>query len=866
VGCGVIMTRIAKGYRLKADELHPANFGKLCSKGAALADTLDDDGRLMYPIINGERTTWDTALSKVAQTFQRIIAEHGPDAVAFYVSGQLLTEDYYVANKLMKGFIGSGNIDTNSRLCMSTAVAAHKRAFGADAVPVSYEDMEAADLVVLVGANYAWAHPVLYQRLVAAKKMRPDMRVVVIDPRRTATCDIADLHLAISPGSDGFLFNGLLNYLRREDALNLPYIEAHVEGFSAALQTARLSGSIPEVALNCGVPEAAISDFFRLFLRTERTISIFSQGINQSSSGVDKSNALINLHLATGRIGKPGMGPFSITGQPNAMGGREVGGLANQLAAHMDFTDPEHIDTVSRFWNAPHIAQKPGLKAVEMFQAISDGRIKAIWIMGTNPAVSLPDADRVRQALQACECVVVSDCVRHTDTTACADILLPAMGWGEKEGTVTNSERCISRQRAFIPAAGEAKPDWWMITQVAQRMGWAADFPYTHTAQIFREHASLSGFENKTQRAFDISAFANLGDDDYDALQPIQWPVNAAHPQGTPRLFTDGQFFTPSGKARMLAITPRRPAQATDGEFPFVLNTGRIRDQWHTMTRTGKVPRLNTHYWEAFVEIHAADALTHHLAHGSLAELRSRHGKMLARVHISEDQRPGSVFVPIHWSDVFAQAARVDALVAPITDPISGQPESKHTPVCLTAFHPVWQGFVLSRTPLHFDDTRYCAVACGGAYWRYELAGDHRPPVWSDWAHDILSLPADWSEYQDNASGRYRAACLVNGQLQAVFFLAANHHLPAREWLASLFKSGQLTASERAHLLSARPAKGGADPGRMICACHGVGEKTILNAIHQNELTSVEAIGLRTKAGTGCGSCVAELRRILERA
>jgi assimilatory nitrate reductase catalytic subunit len=766
----------------------------------------------------------------------------------------------------MKGFIGSGNIDTNSRLCMSTAVAAHKRAFGADAVPVSYEDMEAADLVVLVGANYAWAHPVLYQRLVAAKKMRPDMRVVVIDPRRTATCDIADLHLAISPGSDGFLFNGLLNYLRREDALNLPYIEAHVEGFSAALQTARLSGSIPEVALNCGVPEAAISDFFRLFLRTERTISIFSQGINQSSSGVDKSNALINLHLATGRIGKPGMGPFSITGQPNAMGGREVGGLANQLAAHMDFTDPEHIDTVSRFWNAPHIAQKPGLKAVEMFQAISDGRIKAIWIMGTNPAVSLPDADRVRQALQACECVVVSDCVRHTDTTACADILLPAMGWGEKEGTVTNSERCISRQRAFIPAAGEAKPDWWMITQVAQRMGWAADFPYTHTAQIFREHASLSGFENKTQRAFDISAFANLGDDDYDALQPIQWPVNAAHPQGTPRLFTDGQFFTPSGKARMLAITPRRPAQATDGEFPFVLNTGRIRDQWHTMTRTGKVPRLNTHYWEAFVEIHAADALTHHLAHGSLAELRSRHGKMLARVHISEDQRPGSVFVPIHWSDVFAQAARVDALVAPITDPISGQPESKHTPVCLTAFHPVWQGFVLSRTPLHFDDTRYCAVACGGAYWRYELAGDHRPPVWSDWAHDILSLPADWSEYQDNASGRYRAACLVNGQLQAVFFLAANHHLPAREWLASLFKSGQLTASERAHLLSARPAKGGADPGRMMCACHGVGEKTILNAIHQNELTSVEAIGLRTKAGTGCGSCVAELRRILERA
>ncbi len=865
VGCGVIMTPVAKGYQLKADDQHPANFGKLCSKGAALADTLDNDDRLLYPIINGERATWDAALSKVARTFQRIIAEHGPDAVAFYVSGQLLTEDYYVANKLMKGFIGSGNIDTNSRLCMSTAVAAHQRAFGADAVPVSYEDMETADLVVLAGSNYAWAHPVLYQRLAAAKKMRPGLRVVVIDPRRTATCDIADLHLAILPGSDGFLFNGLLNYLRREDALNLPYIEAHVEGFSAALHAARLAGSIPEVALNCGVPESSVSEFFRLFLRTERTVSIFSQGINQSSSGVDKANALINLHLATGRIGKPGMGPFSITGQPNAMGGREVGGLANQLAAHMNFTDPGHIDTVSRFWNAPRIAQKPGLKAVEMFQALAGGKIKAIWIMGTNPAVSLPDADQVRRALQSCACVVVSDCVRHTDTTACANILLPAMGWGEKRGTVTNSERRISRQRAFLPPAGEAQPDWWIISQVAQRMGWAADFPYTRVAQIFREHASLSGFENHAQRTFDISAFTDLSDDDYDALQPIQWPVNAAHPQGTPRLFTDGQFFTPSGKARMLAITPRRPAQATDAEFPFVLNTGRIRDQWHTMTRTSKVPRLNTHYWEPFVEIHAADACAKQLEDGSLAQLNSRHGSMLARVRISEDQRHGSLFVPIHWSDVFAQAARVDALVAPITDPISGQPESKHTPVCITAFHPAWQGFVLSRTPLHFDDTRYCAAACCGAYWRYELAGGHHPALWSDWAHDILNLSADWLEYRDDATGRYRAACLVDGQLQAVFFLAADHHLPAREWLANLFKSEPLTTSERAHLLSARPARDGADPGRMICACHSVGEKTILNTIRQNKLTSIEAIGLSTQAGTGCGSCLPELRHILER-
>ena len=452
VGCGVLATVAENGeVRVSGDPQHPANLGRLCSKGAALAETLDSAGRLLHPVVDGAQVSWETALDCVADGFNRVIAEHGPDAVAFYVSGQLLTEDYYVANKLMKGFIGSANIDTNSRLCMSTAVAAHKRAFGADAVPVCYEDIEIADLVVIVGSNYAWAHPVLYQRLAAAKKSRPDMRVVVVDPRRTATCDIADLHLAIAPGSDAYLFNGLLHHLRREDALDLAYVEAHVEGFAAAFEAARAVNSIPAVAQVCGVAETDIGEFFRLFARTGPCVTIFSQGINQSSSGVDKASAIINAHLATGRIGRPGMGPFSVTGQPNAMGGREVGGLANQLAAHMDFADPTSIDLVARFWDAPHIAQAPGLKAVDMFRAIADGRIKAVWIMGTNPVVSMPDADRVRAALMGCELVVVSDCVQQTDTTACADILLPAAGWGEKDGAVTNSERRISRQRPFLP-------------------------------------------------------------------------------------------------------------------------------------------------------------------------------------------------------------------------------------------------------------------------------------------------------------------------------------------------------------------------------------------------------------------------------
>jgi assimilatory nitrate reductase catalytic subunit len=428
VGCGVAVSVGREGIKLSGDQQHQANFGRLCSKGAALADTLGEEGRLLYPLVNGQRASWDAALSRVAHGFKKIIAEHGPDAVAFYVSGQIMTEDYYVANKLMKGFIGSANIDTNSRLCMATAVAAHKRAFGADAVPVCYEDMETADLVVIVGSNYAWAHPVLYQRLAAAKQTRPDMQVVVVDPRRTPTGDFADLHLAIAPGADAYLFNGLLHYLRREDAIDLGFVEAHVEGFAAAFEAARAISSIPKVAQACGIAETQISEFFRMFARTERTVTIFSQGINQSSSGVDKANAIINVHLATGRIGRPGMGPFSVTGQPNAMGGREVGGLANQLAAHLDFSDPANVDLVARFWNAPHIAQVPGLKAVEMFQAIASKKIKAVWIMGTNPAVSMPDADRVRDALMACELVVVSDCVQHTDTTACADILLPAAG------------------------------------------------------------------------------------------------------------------------------------------------------------------------------------------------------------------------------------------------------------------------------------------------------------------------------------------------------------------------------------------------------------------------------------------------------
>lgn len=432
VGCGVIATVNDDGIvSIRGDQDHPANFGRLCSKGSALAETIDLEGRILHPEINGKRATWDEALDLVASRFSDTIAEHGPDSVAFYVSGQLLTEDYYLANKLMKGFIGSANIDTNSRLCMSSSVAGHRRAFGADTVPGTYEDMELADLVILTGSNLAWCHPVLYQRLAAAKAARPEMKVVVIDPRRTMSADIADMHLAIRPDGDVALFTGLLAHLSGSPAVDHAFVEDHTVGFDAAMQAAT-EYSLPDIAEATGLTIAELISFYELFERTQKTVTCYSQGVNQSQSGTDKVNAIINCHLATGRIGRPGMGPFSLTGQPNAMGGREVGGLANMLAAHMAIESAGDRDRVQRFWASPAIAEKPGLKAVDMFRAVADGRIKALWIMATNPVVSMPDAGAVEAAIKACPFVVVSDVMAKTDTARHAHVLLPSLGWGGK--------------------------------------------------------------------------------------------------------------------------------------------------------------------------------------------------------------------------------------------------------------------------------------------------------------------------------------------------------------------------------------------------------------------------------------------------
>ena len=811
VGCGLVASREGMRIEIAGDPEHPANAGRTCSKGASLGETLGLEGRLLHPEIRGARASWDEALDFVANGFKRTIAEHGPDAVAFYVSGQLLTEDYYVANKLMKGFIGSGNIDTNSRLCMASAVAGHKRAFGEDVVPVSYADLEAADLVVIVGSNTAWCHPVLFGRLWRAKEKRRDVRVVVIDPRRTATAEIADVYLPIRPGTDVMLFNGLLAHLARSDALDRPFLDAHVEGADEALHAADAAApSIRRVADACGLPERDVAAFYTLFAKTERVVTLFSQGVNQSSCGTDKVNAILNVHLATGRIGRPGMGPFSVTGQPNAMGGREVGGLANQLAAHMDFA-PEHIERVARFWNAPRIAQRPGLKAVEMFDAIGTGRIKAVWIVSTNPVVSMPDADRVADALAHCPLVVVSDCIRATDTTRYADVLLPAAAWGEKSGTVTNSERRISRQRAFLEMPGESRPDWWIVTEVARRMGFGGAFAYRSPAEIFREHARLSAFENGGTRAFDIGALADLTDDAYDALEPVQWPLPAgARPVAANggaalapvRPFADGRFFTPSGKARLVALAPRAPRTSPSAAVPLVLNTGRTRDHWHTMTRTGRAGRLGAHRAEPFVEVHPDDAAVLALEDGDLATVGNERGRMIARVRITTDIRRGEVFAPMHWNAEFASLARVNALVAPEVDPISGQPELKHGAVRVERFAAARHGFVLAREPVEIPGSAYLARAKLRGCWRTEFAGDDGDRPWPEWARDVLGERGDWIELRDPGGRRYRAAVLERRRLVACLYVAAEPIRVDRDALADLFRADEITDEIRSVLLA----------------------------------------------------------------
>jgi assimilatory nitrate reductase catalytic subunit len=864
VGCGVLATPDGTGgAAISGDPDHPSNFGRLCSKGSALGETVALESRLLHPMIRCkgtlERVAWTDALDHVAHRLQHIVARDGADAVAFYLSGQLLTEDYYVANKLMKGFIGTANVDTNSRLCMASTVAGHRRAFGADTVPGCYEDLEQADLLVLVGSNAAWCHPVLYQRMLANKQTR-GARMVVIDPRRTDTASEADLFLGVKPGTDTALFSGLLVHLADNGALDKSYIESHTAGFDEALARARqIAGSAAATALATGLSEADVASFFQLFRTTERVVTLFSQGVNQSAQGTDKVNAILNCHLATGRIGKVGASPFSLTGQPNAMGGREVGGLANQLAAHMGFSPPD-IDRVRRFWKAPRIATHEGLKAVQMFEAIARGEIKALWVMGTNPAVSLPDANLVREAFKKLELFIVSENVRSNDTVdAGVHVLLPALAWGEKSGTVTNSERRISRQRAFLPAPGEARPDWWIMCEVAKRLGFGAGFDFKSAADIFREHADLSAFENGGHRDFDIGALKAVTDESYDALMPVQWPMReGSSPQD--RFFADGKFFGTDRKARFIA--PEVPALKTETSAgrPLRLNTGRIRDQWHTMTRTGLSPRLGAHLAEPFVEIHPDDANRFGVVDDSFARVTTDFGQCILKVVVSERQQRGMLFAPIHWSEANTSGARIGALVAPITDPYSGQPESKSTPASIAPYEYVFRGFLLSRTELKLPDSLWWArVAIAGGH-GYLFADNGDVARWSAWLRSITG--DDLAEYRDFGGGVYRAASFAGERIETCLFVGPAHDAGDWEVIKALFSADALSDDARAMLLSGRSSEGVASSGPIVCACFAVGRATICDTISAGAKTAAD-IGAKLKAGTNCGSCIPELKRLI---
>jgi len=840
VGCGIsAQVNGARTVSIMGDKDHPANRGNLCSKGTHLGETVTLEGRLLHPEMGGEPVSWDRALDEAAGRMQACIEDHGPDSVAFYVSGQLLTEDYYVANKLMKGFIGSGNIDTNSRLCMASAVAAQNRAFGEDVVPCSYEDLDSADLIVLIGSNTAWCHPVIWQRIERTRKRR-GTKLVVIDPRRTETAEQADLHVPVAPDGDIALLNALLAELRTRGLVDDAYIARHVETPEKFWETVG--------ACDSGVPDDIFAALVDLVAAHPRMVTLFSQGANQSTCGTDKGNAIINLHLATGRINRIGAGPFSITGQPNAMGGREVGGLATMLSCHLGFSDKEQAD-VAEFWHAPNLCTGPGLKAVDLFRAVHDGRVKFLWVMATNPAVSLPDAGFVREALARCPTVVVSDMFADTDTASYADIVLPALGWGEKDGTTTNSERVVSRQRALFSAPGEARADWQILCDFAARIGHGDAFAYGKPAEIFREYAAMTALSGRHGKMLDLTDKAELSDSDYAEMKPFQW--------GGARPMAD-RFPTPCGRARLVTLSPPVQADAEcDPRFPLRLGTGRYRDQWHTMTRTGLSPRLSIHRREPLLEITPQDAARHGLREGGLARVNTLQGSAIFRVCFNTGQRPGEIFVPMHWTDAMSGEGRANRLTGQATDPHSGQPGFKDTPARVVPIEPEWRGFLVTRTMPQLDGLLWWSrsrISCG---WLCELAGDGTIDA------DALLAPGDRLEAVDAEHGMRRIAIREeDGAIAALLYLTRGGELPPRDWAAQQLGQVDALASE---LLAGRPATPLPDCGPVVCVCHGTGENEIIAAACSGAAT-VETIGSATAAGTNCGSCRPVIARLLETA
>jgi len=888
VGCGVIIhSENGVIVDVKGDPDHPANFGRLCTKGSTLHLTAKLDNRLLYPEMRTRRedkrarASWDESLDFVADKFAETIRQHGPDSVAFYISGQLLTEDYYVFNKLAKGLIGTNNVDSNSRLCMSSAVAGYKITLGSDAPPACYEDIDHTNCLLIAGSNTAFAHPIIFRRIEDAKKANPDLKIIVVDPRRTDTAESADLHLAILPGTDVALFNGMLHVLLWEGMLDNAFIKASTTGFEALKDTVR-EYTPKMVADICGIKESDIVTAAKWFGQGP-SLSMYCMGLNQSVYGTDKNAALINLHLATGQIGKPGAGPFSLTGQPNAMGGREVGGMANLMSGHRDLSNAGHRAEIARLWGVDSVPEAAGKTAVEMFDAVKAGEVKAIWIACTNPAHSMPDLNNVLEALGNAELVVVQDAFNNTSTGKYADVLLPASTWGEKEGSVTNSERRITRVNPAVAAPAEARHDWTIMVDFArrleQRLGKASTlFPYAETEDIFNEHR-----ETTRGRDLDITGLS------YRLLNeqgPQQWPFKPGDAAGQARLYADGVFPTADGKARFVNTSYKATADKIDARHPLHLLTGRLRDQWHGMSRTGTAAQLFNHVEEPFIYMNPDDMSRRLIKDGDIVRVGNKRGSLVLPVKASNDIQVTQTYIPMHWGSEFMNGLGVNAMMPPLFDKISKQPELKHTAIKVEKLTLPWRMTVMrairdlsSLQKLRGLLPRFQYATCGlfgrqqhgyAGMLIFKAANDESPDLSLIAEIDaILDMTDDMPllNYQDDKRGISKRILVEStgdeGSVKKVTGIRLVGETIASDWLKEVMTSGEFTAEVRRWALAplSAPPSGHSGRGKVVCSCLDVSENEIIDAVSRG--ADLMTLQNKLKCGTQCGSCVPELKKLI---